>query len=161
MGYSGIQLTEVGTWGKTAARCICLVFLLCPAVAFAHKITFIAYQEKNSIFCESFYEDGRPVADGSIKVLTNEGVVILTGKTDLHGMFQFPYQGVGDLQLTLQSHMGHSTSIVFNGQTKNQTTLSDQAYSKPKLSKIVVGICIIFGLFGITAYLMSQKNSND
>lgn len=150
-----------GEWRKTIVNFIFLLIVFCPSLVLAHKITLLAYEEKNTVYCESFYEDGRPVVDAGLKVTNDDGVVLLSGKTDSQGLFQFPRQGFGNLHLTLKSHLGHSSSIIFNGQTVNQTALSDQAYSKPELSKILIGIFTIFGLFGITAYLMSKKNSSD
>ena len=139
---------------------VSLVFVLSglfPSLVLAHSITLTAYAEKDIVYCESFFQDGKPVVDGTLTVAAPDGTIITEGRTNLHGFFQFASPGANDLHITLKTLMGHSNSIVFNGQDQRESTLVKHGAAKSSLFKMLLGVCSIFSLFGIVAYLMSKK----
>ena len=150
----------MGNKNKIIVNLVALLIILLPSFALAHNVSILAYEEQGRVYCESFYQDGKPVTEGDYTVKTKDGTIIVAGKTSSNGLFQFPYQGGEALTITLKTLMGHSNSIVFDGQSKRETTVAGQVYSKPGLSKVLLGICVIFILFGVVAYLMSKKSAD-
>ena len=139
-----------------------VLIILIPSIVLAHKVSILAYEEENIVYCESFYQDGKPVVDGSFTVKSHAGDFITNGKTDPHGLFQFPYPGHTDFQITLDTLMGHRNSIRFNKEAKKETSLLGEGLGRrvfPKMDpvKLFLGISAIFSLFGISAYLLSKQ----
>lgn len=90
-----------------------LLMVFCPTWAFAHKVTVSAYVEDGTIYCESFFDDGRPVINGRVEVTTLDGVGVVKGQTDQNGLFHFDYSVTGGLAISVTTMLGHKDSIIF------------------------------------------------
>ena len=83
------------------------VWLAGPSSAWAHKVNVFAYVEGNTIFTESYFNDGRKCRDSIIEVFNEKGEKILDGETDLEGKFSFPVPSRTGIVIRLSSSAGH------------------------------------------------------
>jgi len=75
--------------------------------ALAHRVNLFAYIEGGKIYTESYFPDGKPVAGGKLSVYDSQGNLLLAGKTDKAGMFNFAVPKVDDLTIVIEASMGH------------------------------------------------------
>lgn len=100
-------------------RGICLLlcgFALIVAIAqpaFAHKVNIFAYTEGNTVFTESYFNDGKKCVNSLITVFDNQGNKLLEGTTDKDGIFSFEIPRHTDLKIVLTASMGHRAEYVF------------------------------------------------
>lgn len=96
-----------------AGAVLSLLMLVCTtAPALAHKVNVFAYVEGETVFTESYFPDGKPVAGGAIEVLDKKNATLLTGKTDDKGLFHFPLSKKEDLTIVINASMGHKNSYL-------------------------------------------------
>lgn len=89
------------------------ILLLAAAPALAHKVNIFAYVENGTVYTESYFPDGKMVAEGSVEVLDGTGKKLLEGKADTEGHFSFPLPGKKeDLTIVINASMGHKNSFV-------------------------------------------------
>jgi nickel transport protein len=89
------------------------ILFLAAAPALAHKVNIFAYVENGTIYTESYFPDGKAVAEGSVEVLDGAGKKLLEGKTDKEGHFSFPLPGKKeDMTIVINASMGHKNSFV-------------------------------------------------
>ena len=79
--------------------------------ALAHKVNLFVYVEGGTVYTESYFPDGRPVAKGKIAVFDSRKQPLLEGTTDEEGLFRFSVPVVDDLTIELDASMGHKTSF--------------------------------------------------
>jgi nickel transport protein len=97
--------------GCTAGLVVLLLFVSIPAMA--HKVNIFAYVENDIVHTESYFPDGRMVAEGSIEVLDRTVGKVLEGTTDKEGRFSFPVpEKKDDLTIVINAGMGHRNSFV-------------------------------------------------
>lgn len=93
-----------------------LVFFLGTVhAALAHKVNIFAYVEGDTVFTESYFSDGKPVAGGVVEVQDQKGVTLLEGKTDENGLLHFPLPKKEDLTIILNATMGHRNTFLLKG----------------------------------------------
>jgi nickel transport protein len=97
-------------------KTICLLILVSVSMfissnAFAHKVSLFAYVEGGKIFTESFFPDGRAVEGGKVTVYDSQDQLLLEGKTDSQGYFNFPVPKIDDLTIVLDATMGHKADF--------------------------------------------------
>ncbi|MDY6853208.1 MAG: hypothetical protein SWO11_00655 [Thermodesulfobacteriota bacterium] len=73
----------------------------------AHKVNIFAYIEGDTVFTESYFNDGRKCIDSKVEVFDNAGDKLLEGLTNKDGEFSFQSLGKIDLRLVLTAGMGH------------------------------------------------------
>ena len=87
---------------------IFLIIIMINISAFAHKVNIFAYVEREKIYTESYFNDGKKCVDSKIEVFDNQENKLLEGITDEEGTFSFEIpSGDGDLKLVLTASMGH------------------------------------------------------
>jgi nickel transport protein len=93
-----------------------LCILLSPifiSPCYAHKVRVFAWAEGEMIHTESKFSGGKAVQNGTITVEEDQGgAVLLTGKTDASGLFQFqvPKTSSPILSIVINSGDGHKGS---------------------------------------------------
>ncbi|WP_319406775.1 hypothetical protein [uncultured Desulfosarcina sp.] len=90
-----------------------LTWLCCfvaPPAAHAHKVTVFAWAEGDRIFTESKFSGGKMVKAGKIDVFDASGNLLLEGRTDDNGAFDFKAPAITDLKIVLTAGMGHQNS---------------------------------------------------
>jgi nickel transport protein len=91
-------------------KTLCLLLLLlglAAGQALAHKVNIFAYVEGDTVYTESYFPDGKKIANGTITVLDATGDVLLHGKTDAQGLFSFPLRTKESLTIVIDASMGH------------------------------------------------------
>ncbi len=88
-----------------------IVIILFISVAgskvFAHKVNIFGYVDGDTIFTESYFNDGRKCVDSKIEVFDSAGNKLLEGITNKTGEFSFKIPMKTDLKLVLTASMGH------------------------------------------------------
>lgn len=68
---------------NSSALFIASVFLLCGSTAAnAHRLNVFAYSQAHEICVETSFQGGKPARGADVRVLTEEGTVFLTAKTE-------------------------------------------------------------------------------
>ena len=87
---------------------IFLIIIIMDVSVFAHKVNIFAYVEREKIYTESYFNDGKKCVDSKIELFDNQENKLLEGITDDEGAFSFEIPpGDGDLKLVLTASMGH------------------------------------------------------
>ena len=87
--------------------------LLAAAVpARAHKVNVFAYAEGDSVYTESYFNDGKKCKNSTITVYTRSDEKLLEGTTDDQGLFAFPIPRREELKIVLSASMGHRAEYV-------------------------------------------------
>ncbi|OKY76798.1 MAG: hypothetical protein BM485_01645 [Desulfobulbaceae bacterium DB1] len=90
------------------------LFISCLSAdpALAHKVNVFAYVEGDTVYTESYFPDGRPVAGGTIEVLGPADTKLLEGKTDTEGKFSFALPARENLTIVINASMGHRNTYL-------------------------------------------------
>lgn len=80
--------------------------------ALAHKVNIFAYAQGDSIYTESYFNDGRKCVNSTVTTYDASGGQLAEGTTDAEGLFAFrrpelPAPRRGDLKIVLVASMGH------------------------------------------------------
>ena len=94
-----------------------LIGLLLSAVpALAHKINLSARAEQGVVHTRSTFHGGKPVPNGKIQVFDHQKNLLLEGKTDGQGAFEFALPAVAGFEIVVNDGMGHRSTIRLNSQ---------------------------------------------
>jgi nickel transport protein len=98
--------------------------------AHAHKVNIFAYVGNNTVFTESYFNDGKKCIHSTVTVLDKQGNKLLEGKTDKKGLFSFQIPQRTDLRIVLTASMGHRAEYVIK---KNElsSSVDDTAPNTP------------------------------
>jgi nickel transport protein len=88
-----------------------MIVLLGSTAAMAHKVSLFAYVEGGKVYTESYFSDGAPVEGGKVLVYDSQDKLLLKGKTDKAGLFNFDIPKVDDLTIVIEATMGHKNSF--------------------------------------------------
>ncbi|MFH0813863.1 MAG: hypothetical protein V2A69_13665 [Pseudomonadota bacterium] len=82
--------------------------------ALAHKVNIFAYVEGDTVFTESYFNDGRKCVHSNITVFDRSGNQLLEGMTNEEGEFSFkiPEKVTSDLRIVLTASMGHKSDYI-------------------------------------------------
>lgn len=92
------------------------VLFLIPALCrpcLAHKVRIFAWQDGDNIITESKFSGGRAAQNVTVSVIAAKtGQILLSGKTDATGIFQFPVPKTEakELQIVIDGGDGHKNS---------------------------------------------------
>ena len=82
----------------------------------AHKVNIFGYVDGETIFTESYFNDGRKCVDSKIEVFDSTGNKLLEGITNKAGEFSFKIPMKTDLKLVLTASMGHRAEYMMPGE---------------------------------------------
>jgi len=91
---------------------VLFVVLSASGSAMAHKVNLFAYAEKGTVFTESYFPDGRAVEKGTVRVYDSKDLLLLEGKTDTEGLFNFDIPKIDALTIVIDAGMGHKNRFV-------------------------------------------------
>jgi nickel transport protein len=97
---------------KNAMLPTLLLVLLLTVPAVAHKVNLFAYAEAGTIYTESYFPDGRPVAGGKVLVLDSNNQQLLAGTTDKEGRLNFKIPKLDELRIVIKATMGHKNDFI-------------------------------------------------
>ncbi len=114
-----------------------LVLLLVNIYAFAHKVNIFYYVEGDTLYTESYFNDGKKSMDSKIEVYDNLGNKITEGLTNQEGIFSFKVPSEkGDLKIILTASMGHQAECIIRAdELKDTAELAKENLEKPIPSK--------------------------
>ena len=78
--------------------------------ALAHDIAVWAEVVKGRVHVEAYFSDGSPVGDTPVEVTTAGGKVLLSGKTNAKGAFDFAPPAKTALTISVSAGVGHTAS---------------------------------------------------
>ena len=96
--------------GVFVAGLLCATAVAGPASA--HKVNVFAYAEADSVYTESYFNDGKKCKNSTITVYTRSDEKLLEGTTDDEGLFAFPIPRREELKIVLNASMGHRAEYV-------------------------------------------------
>lgn len=82
------------------------------APALAHKVNIFAYVEGDSVYTESYFNDGKKCKGSSVIAYADDGERLLDGTTDDDGLFAFPIPKRETLKVVLKASMGHQAEYL-------------------------------------------------
>jgi nickel transport protein len=134
-------------------------FYLLTSSAYAHSIHYEV--EQRGISVKVFYSEKDPVSYSSYELYgPGDTLPHQTGRTDKNGFASFFPDRAGIWKIKIWGESSHG----FHGVTidmKVNEALQLQSFSRPLVAthtKLIVGISLIFGLFGIYALLRSRRS---
>lgn len=149
---------------KYMLLCLCLsiAFLQNSRPLFAHSIHYDVQSKGVSV--RVFYTGGDPASYSEYEVFgPGDTIPHATGRTDKNGFVSFFPDRAGIWRVKVLGESEHG----FHGVTidmKIDEALSVESFSKPLVAqhtKLIVGISLIFGIFGIYAFLRSRKRKQE
>jgi nickel transport protein len=136
-----------------------LSFLLFSSPVYAHSIHYEVQQKGISV--KVFYSEKDPASYSSYELYgPGDALPHQTGRTDKNGFASFFPDRAGIWKIKIWGESSHG----FHGVTidvRVNEPLHLQSFSRPLVAthtKLIVGISLIFGLFGIYAFLRSRRN---
>jgi nickel transport protein len=103
--------------------------------AHAHKVTVFAWAEGNRVFTQSKFSGGKMVKAGKVEVFDSSGNLLLEGRTDRNGEFDFEAPAITDLKIVLTAGMGHQNSWLLSaaelGEGEPDTVAAPATQSEP------------------------------
>ncbi len=112
-----------------------LVFLLLgtlavSSIAYAHKITVFAYVEGGIVHTETYFSDGTRAKNAQVFVYElKDNKLLLQGKTNRRGEFNFKPPLVSDLKIVVVAEMGHRAETIVKAVDLKQGGVSQAASS--------------------------------
>ena len=88
-----------------------IILITLSGTALAHKVNIFAWVAGDTVYCETYFPDGRPVIDGKVSVLDKNENELLTGRTDQKGLYHFKIPKIADLTIVIKASMGHRNSF--------------------------------------------------
>lgn len=135
-----------------------LILLGCPRLGLGHGVEYESFAVGSGI--KATYSDETPMAYCDVAVFAPDdaNAEYQTGITDRNGCFAFVPDTSGVWQVTVDDGMGHQVAAMISVDSLlvASTTARQDAN---RLSSLVVGISLIFGLFGVYALLRDSRRA--
>ncbi len=132
-----------------------LLLLACAGPAPGHGVQHSASQEGTAI--RASYDDGNPMAFCDFAVFApGEDLEYQTGITDRNGGFAFLPDTLGIWRVTVDDGMGHLVQADIEIGPQGLAS-GGSAVRQDRLSAAVVGVSVIFGLWGL--WMMFARRS--
>lgn len=154
---------------------LCLAaFVLVPALS-AHGVRITRMEKENTVVFQAAYDGAEPMAFASVIILGpgDPPVEFQSGWTDARGRFAFVPNGPGRWRVSVDDGMGHRaeevfslTEALFEKDKKKTETESgekiplikpDRMSRIPLFLRIVIGLCLIFGITGIFYWIKARR----
>ncbi|MFH1672206.1 MAG: hypothetical protein ABIF87_02090 [Pseudomonadota bacterium] len=127
---------------------------------YAHGIKYSL--GSGGVVVHAAFDNNQP-ADGMFVAVFAPGLSdkFQTGKTDLNGRFVFFPDRPGDWEVLVFDQMGHRLAIKIPVNEAMKVEGKKQEYPLPLYLKVVTGIAIIFGIFGLICMLRFTCQKSD
>ena len=118
---------------------------------------------------ESQYDDGEPMSYAEVEVYGPvEKIVFQSGRTDQNGRFLFLPDKVGEWKIIVNDGMGHQLVLKTNVddspdliEQNSQTGTVEDSQPFSGFQGVVMGIALIFGVFGVVSCCKGKKNHRN
>jgi nickel transport protein len=106
-----------------------LFFFIMPV--YAHKITTFAYVEDGVVHTETYFSGGSKAKNAKVEVYdVKTGKLLLTGKTNKQGEFEFKPPLITDLKIVVEAEMGHrAIALLKASELKGEISKSESSQS--------------------------------
>ncbi|MBU1054210.1 MAG: hypothetical protein KKC46_10315 [Proteobacteria bacterium] len=137
----------------------CIVIqILCVTSGFSHgTLGHVARSDGYLVTAE--YDDGEPMSYAAVEIRSADSdIAFQTGRCDRNGHFMFFPDKQGQWDIVVTDGMGHRIALISDisidanndDKPKTSETKSQAAsYGITRAEKIVMGLSIIFGIFGL------------
>jgi nickel transport protein len=128
---------------------------------FAHSINYRV--EEKGIAVRAFYAEKDPASYSQYEIWgpgDKDELPHQTGRTDKNGFLSFVPDRTGTWKIRVWGESSHGFHG-FTTEVKVDKSFGLESFSKPLVAahtKLITGLSVIFGLFGIYAFLRSGKN---
>lgn len=139
------------------SRCAAVLALCAwlPAQALAHDLQH-RIDEGAAVSVRFFFADGRDFSFESYEVYrAGEEIPFQVGRTDAKGRVVFLPDRAGTWRVKAFSEDGHGADLSFSTGAKGDGEDASQPLLERHL-RLVVGVSVIFGLFGLVSLLMRR-----
>jgi nickel transport protein len=137
------------------------VFWAVPTLVHAHGVEGTV--QEGGITLTALYDSGEPMSYAKVKIAAPRAeLTFQSGRTDRNGRFCFFPDKAGEWEVVVDDEMGHRLEVkvpvdeqlawkeVGKPEGSNETVVS-------RYGKALMGVCILFGLFGVFALAKSRK----
>jgi len=138
-----------------------LLIFAFPCSAFAHGVQGKVHP--GGVVVTAQYDSGEPMSYAKVKIWAPEGKLLFqSGRTDRNGRFSFFPDVAGNWKVVVDDEMGHrlEMAVPVNEDLvleKHQDSGGTGKSGFSRYEKALMGICIIFGLFGIFSWSKRKK----
>ena len=140
---------------------LALLISVFPCSAFAHGVQ--GKVDFGGVVVTAQYDSGEPMSYAKVKILAPGGPLpFQSGRTDRNGRFCFFPDSEGNWKVVVDDEMGHrlEVGVPVNEHLAWKESQDSEGTRKSAFSryeKALMGICIIFGLFGIFSWSKRKK----
>lgn len=128
------------------------IILLLPLLLYAHGVS--GKINAGGIMVSAQYDTGEPMSYARVKIIApGARLIFQSGRTDRNGRFCFFPDTPGDWEVVVDDEMGHRLEVIVPVNEARELKMDQQAgglagSSFCRYGKVLMGICIIFGIFG-------------
>ena len=136
-----------------------------PSSVFAHGVE--GKVDAGGVVVTAQYHSGEPMNYARVKISAPEGQLpFQSGRTDRNGRFCFVPDLPGDWKVVVDDEMGHRLEIRVPVNEdlvwkENQDSGGTRRTGFSRYQKALMGICIIFGLFGIFSWWKQKSGQKS
>ena len=145
-----------------------------PGIVSSHGVSVTAHWEGKEVHTDSYFADGKPLVNARASVYDMADNVILEGKTDETGTWDFPNPEVGDLKIVVMTGSGHRSETVLRQGSAGGSFADEKIeldalrkevlelkrmVQKPGLVEILGGLGWIIGITGAYMWGVSRRRS--
>ena len=142
-------------------RCIAIAWLVCvglPGVVQAHDLQHRVGRGE-AVVIDFFFGDGRPLLFESYEIYPASGQTpVQVGRTDRRGRLSFVPEGTGRWRVKLFTEDGHGADFSFETDAQGEVASGGEGPAQ-RLPRWVVGVSILFGLFGLISLFVRGRSS--
>ena len=140
---------------RGAAAIALLLFLWLPERAAAHDLRH-SIEGGEAVTVKLFFADGNEFSFESYEVYrAGDEIPFQVGRTDLEGRVVFLPDRAGTWRIKAFSEDGHGADFSFSTDLKGGAQDANRSFLERHL-RIVVGVSLIFGVFGLVNLLMRK-----
>ncbi len=143
---------------RLVALPILLLILLLSFPALAHDLQYTV-AESNVVVVKLFYPDNTKFSYENYEIFRpDEEIPFQVGRTDAHGRIVFAPDQAGTWNIKAFSEDGHGMEISVEVDENNVLSDTDKPLGN-RLSRLMVGVAVIFGLFGFLSIFYRRRKS--
>jgi nickel transport protein len=142
---------------RTASLLVCLVVFVAPATAPAHGLDR-TFAGDRAIVVTLTYDDGAPFSFESCEVTPpGQDTPSQVGRTDWRGRVAFLPDRAGDWRVRVIAEDGHGADLTVPVGA-DLLPVGGRTAGPSRFAKIVTGVSVLFGIFGVAALLSTRKS---
>ena len=142
---------------RAAAAIALLLCLWLPERAAAHDLRH-RIEEAAAVTVKLFFADGNEFSFESYEVYyAGEEIPFQVGRTDAHGRLVFLPDRAGTWRVKAFSEDGHGADLSLSTGAQGAIESADRSLFE-RHSRLVVGVSIIFGIFGLVSLYARRKD---